>query len=77
MLLAGPMLCGFTQTLNDWFDREIDAINEPSRPIPSGAIGKVRDGNDACRVPCIGKRNVVDLTGVLYTQVAPCACADR
>lgn len=41
MLLAGPMLCGFTQTLNDWFDREIDAINEPSRPIPSGAIGKV------------------------------------
>jgi chlorophyll/bacteriochlorophyll a synthase len=29
---------GYTQTINDWYDREIDAINEPYRPIPSGAI---------------------------------------
>ena len=28
----------YTQTINDWEDREIDAINEPYRPIPSGAI---------------------------------------
>lgn len=38
MLLAGPLLAGYTQTLNDFYDREIDAINEPYRPIPSGAI---------------------------------------
>lgn len=38
MFLAGPILTGYTQTLNDWEDREIDAINEPYRPIPSGAI---------------------------------------
>ncbi|MBE9191785.1 chlorophyll synthase ChlG [Gloeocapsopsis crepidinum LEGE 06123] len=38
MLLAGPLLTGYTQTLNDFYDREIDAINEPYRPIPSGAI---------------------------------------
>lgn len=38
MLLAGPILAGYTQTLNDFYDREIDAINEPYRPIPSGAI---------------------------------------
>lgn len=38
MFLAGPLLTGYTQTLNDWEDREIDAINEPYRPIPSGAI---------------------------------------
>lgn len=38
MLLAGPVLTGYTQTLNDFYDREIDAINEPYRPIPSGAI---------------------------------------
>lgn len=30
------------QTINDWYDREIDAINEPYRPIPSGAISEVR-----------------------------------
>jgi len=26
--------------MNDWYDREIDAINEPYRPIPSGAISE-------------------------------------
>lgn len=38
MLLSGPLLTGYTQTVNDFYDREIDAINEPYRPIPSGAI---------------------------------------
>ncbi|MEM7771379.1 MAG: chlorophyll synthase ChlG [Cyanobacteria bacterium P01_A01_bin.37] len=38
MLFSGPLLAGYTQTLNDFYDREIDAINEPYRPIPSGAI---------------------------------------
>ncbi len=38
MLMSGPLLTGYTQTINDYFDREIDAINEPNRPIPSGAI---------------------------------------
>ena len=38
MLMSGPLLAGFTQTINDFFDKEIDAINEPNRPIPSGAI---------------------------------------
>ncbi|MBF2080157.1 MAG: chlorophyll synthase ChlG [Synechococcales cyanobacterium T60_A2020_003] len=38
MLMSGPMLTGYTQTINDYYDRDIDAINEPYRPIPSGAI---------------------------------------
>jgi len=38
MLMSGPLLTGYTQTLNDFYDRELDAINEPYRPIPSGAI---------------------------------------
>ena len=37
MLMSGPLLTGYTQTINDFFDKEIDAINEPDRPIPSGA----------------------------------------
>ncbi|PKU84481.1 Chlorophyll synthase, chloroplastic [Dendrobium catenatum] len=40
MMMSGPFLTGYTQTLNDWYDREIDAINEPYRPIPSGAISE-------------------------------------
>lgn len=38
LLLAGPMVCATSQAINDWFDREVDAINEPHRPIPSGRI---------------------------------------
>ncbi|PSB16521.1 chlorophyll synthase ChlG [filamentous cyanobacterium CCP2] len=38
MLLSGPLLAGYTQTINDFYDRDLDAINEPYRPIPSGAI---------------------------------------
>ena len=38
VLLAGPMVCGTSQAVNDWFDRHVDAINEPGRPIPSGRV---------------------------------------
>ncbi len=38
ILLAGPLVCGTSQAVNDWFDRHVDAINEPQRPIPSGRI---------------------------------------
>jgi chlorophyll/bacteriochlorophyll a synthase len=37
-ILAGPMVCATSQAANDWFDRHVDAINEPDRPIPSGRI---------------------------------------
>ncbi|MFY8099520.1 MAG: chlorophyll synthase ChlG, partial [Allorhizobium sp.] len=38
VLLAGPLLCGTSQAVNDWFDRHVDAINEPHRVIPSGRM---------------------------------------
>jgi chlorophyll synthase len=38
VILAGPMVCATSQAANDWFDRHVDAINEPNRPIPSGRI---------------------------------------
>ena len=31
-------LTGASMTLNDYYDREIDAVNEPDRPIPSGLV---------------------------------------
>jgi chlorophyll synthase len=36
--LAGPLVCGTSQAVNDWYDRHVDAINEPGRPIPSGRV---------------------------------------
>lgn len=38
IVLCGPLLCATSQVVNDWFDRHVDAINEPNRPIPSGRI---------------------------------------
>ena len=38
ILLAGPLVCATSQAVNDWYDRHVDAINEPQRPIPSGRI---------------------------------------
>lgn len=38
ILLAGPLVCGTSQAVNDWFDRHVDALNEPGRPIPSGRM---------------------------------------
>lgn len=36
--ITGFMLTAASMTINDYYDREIDAINEPNRPIPSGMI---------------------------------------
>ena len=38
IFLAGPVVCGMSQAANDWCDRHVDAINEPTRPIPSGRM---------------------------------------
>ncbi len=38
LILTGPLVCATSQAVNDWYDREVDAINEPQRPIPSGRI---------------------------------------
>ncbi|MCP9223827.1 chlorophyll synthase ChlG [Erythrobacter sp. LQ02-29] len=37
-ILAGPLVCGGSQAANDWFDRDVDAINQPDRPVPSGRV---------------------------------------
>ncbi|CAM3037611.1 Bacteriochlorophyll synthase chain [Sphingomonas antarctica] len=50
VLLTGPLVCGTSQAVNDWFDRHVDAINEPKRPIPSGRIA----GQWGLRIAIIG-----------------------
>jgi chlorophyll synthase len=38
MLMAGPLLCAFSQVVNDYFDRDVDRINEPDRPTAAGLL---------------------------------------
>ena len=39
MVMAGPLLCAFSQVINDHFDREVDRINEPDRPTAANMLG--------------------------------------
>ncbi len=36
--ITGFMLTAASMSINDYYDRAIDAVNEPKRPIPSGLI---------------------------------------
>jgi geranylgeranylglycerol-phosphate geranylgeranyltransferase len=36
--LTGFTFCAAAMVINDYYDRKIDAINEPQRPIPSGVV---------------------------------------
>jgi geranylgeranylglycerol-phosphate geranylgeranyltransferase len=36
--ITGFTLTAASMTINDYYDREIDSVNEPYRPIPSGVI---------------------------------------
>lgn len=38
VILTGPLVCATSQAVNDWFDRHVDAINQPERPVPSGRV---------------------------------------
>lgn len=38
LAITGPLVCATSQAANDWYDRDVDAINEPHRPIPSGRM---------------------------------------
>jgi chlorophyll synthase len=53
IVLAGPMVCGTSQAVNDWFDRHVDAINEPDRPIPSGRLPGKTGLHIAIRWTCL------------------------
>ncbi|KZK75082.1 MAG: bacteriochlorophyll c synthase [Pelodictyon luteolum] len=39
-IIYGPLGTGFSQSVNDYFDLELDRMNEPTRPIPSGRISE-------------------------------------
>jgi geranylgeranylglycerol-phosphate geranylgeranyltransferase len=38
LLLTTALVTAAGNVINDWFDRDIDAINKPRRPIPSGGV---------------------------------------
>ncbi|MDH5495207.1 MAG: geranylgeranylglycerol-phosphate geranylgeranyltransferase [Candidatus Bathyarchaeota archaeon] len=62
---TGFFLTGAAMAINDCYDREIDAINEPKRPIPSGAVSP----NEALVFAFI--LTVLGLAAALLTGLSP------
>jgi len=67
--LTGFMLTAASMTINDYYDRAIDAINEPSRPIPSGIVS-VREASALVVVLSVVGFVFAYLTSVLCLVVA-------
>jgi len=36
--VTGFAICGYSMVINDYYDIEVDRVNQPDRPLPSGAI---------------------------------------
>jgi len=36
--ITGFAICGFSMVMNDYYDIEVDKVNQPTRPLPSGAM---------------------------------------
>jgi geranylgeranylglycerol-phosphate geranylgeranyltransferase len=52
--MTGFMLTAASMAINDYYDRDIDAVNEPNRPIPSGAVKPQEALAFACALAAIG-----------------------
>ena len=67
--MSGPLLTGYTQTINDYYDKEIDAINEPNRPIPSGtAAAPVLSRTGADILPSQGRTAEISQANAHHTD---------
>ena len=38
--VTGFAVCAFSMVANDYYDIEVDRVNQPTRPLPSGAVSK-------------------------------------
>jgi len=67
--VTGFTLTAASMTINDYYDRAIDAINEPSRPIPSGSVSAREALAFVCVLSTVGFVSAY-LTSVLCLMVA-------
>jgi geranylgeranylglycerol-phosphate geranylgeranyltransferase len=39
--ITGFSICAFSMVVNDYYDIEVDRVNQPARPLPSGDVSKM------------------------------------
>ncbi|HLN45658.1 MAG TPA: geranylgeranylglycerol-phosphate geranylgeranyltransferase [Candidatus Sulfotelmatobacter sp.] len=62
---TGFTLCAASMAINDYYDRKIDAINEPARPIPSGLISPQE---------ALGLAVVLSVIGLVFAALVSFPC---
>lgn len=63
--LTGFTLCAAAMAVNDYYDRKIDAVNEPSRPIPSGSV----NASEA-----LGLAGILIVVGIVFAALVSILC---
>ncbi len=63
--LTGFTLCSAAMAVNDYYDRKIDGVNEPSRPIPSGLVSTSE---------ALGLTGVLVVVGLLFAALVSVLC---
>ncbi len=63
--LTGFTLCAAAMAINDYYDRKIDAINEPTRPIPSGLISPPE---------ALGLAAILSVIGLVFAALVSFSC---
>jgi len=65
--VMGFCMTGAAMAINDYYDREIDAVNEPGRPIPSGRVtpGEAVALTAALSVVGLGASYMISLNAML------------
>lgn len=63
--VTGFLLTAASMTINDYYDRAIDAINEPHRPIPSGTVSTQE---------ALGFVFVLSLVGLVFAYLTNLLC---
>jgi geranylgeranylglycerol-phosphate geranylgeranyltransferase len=72
--MTGFTLCAAAMAINDYYDRSIDAINEPLRPIPSGIV-KAREALIFAAILSVAGFVFASLVSVLCFLVAALSLA--
>jgi geranylgeranylglycerol-phosphate geranylgeranyltransferase len=67
--ITGFTLTGGSMAANDYYDREIDSINEPTRPIPSGLM-EPREALALASILAIVGFAAASLTGIFSLVIA-------
>jgi len=68
--VTGFAICAFSMVANDYYDIEVDRVNQPTRPLPSGAVSKREAASIAGLTLAVGLAAALATLSVLAVLIA-------